>query len=221
MSQFPKSKGALFLNAQKAGEKHPDLRGHLLITAEQIQMLVKMGQSGGKVQLQVAGWQRVSQAGAAYIYLEGEAYIKIADQSQPQGYAQPQAAPQMMPQQPMQQQPMQQPMQQQLAQPTGQGSAAVMTPADLENARNSPLHQMDRQQQIANLNPNANEMSANGAGAPMQSLGFAPDKQQAGPSLQQAGPSQDRSQVMQELQSNRALLQQLYGSGGTGTLQGA
>ena len=120
MSQFPKSKGALFLNAQKAGEKHPDLRGHLLITAEQIQMLVKMGQSGGKVQLQVAGWQRVSQAGAAYIYLEGEAYIKIADQSQPQGYAQPQAAPQMMPQQPMQQQVPQQQVPVQYAQPVQQ-----------------------------------------------------------------------------------------------------
>ena len=113
MSQFPKSKGALFLNAQKAGEKHPDLRGHLFVTAEQIQNLVAMGQAGGEVKLQVAGWQRVSQAGQAYIYLEGEAYIKQPDQSAQGGYQQPQQqAPQIMPQQQYQQQQYQQPQQQ-------------------------------------------------------------------------------------------------------------
>ena len=96
MSQYPKSKGALFLNAEKTGENHPDLRGHLHITPEQIQMLIAMGQGGVEVKLQVAGWQRVSQAGKAYIFIEGEAYMKQPDQQPQGGYQQPQ---QQMPQQ--------------------------------------------------------------------------------------------------------------------------
>jgi hypothetical protein len=115
MAQFPKSKGALFLNSDKAGEKHPDLRGHLHITPEQIQMLIAMGQAGGDVKLQVAGWQRTSQAGAAYIYIEGEAYMKQPTQQAQGGYVQPQqqAPAQMMPQQQVQQQVPQQQVQQQ------------------------------------------------------------------------------------------------------------
>ena len=131
MSNYPKSKGGLWLNAQKAGESHPDLRGHIHISPEQIQVLIKLGQSGQEVKLQVAGWQRVSQAGQAYIYLEGEAYIKLADERQPAGgfqnqqqgqqYQQPYQQPQQQPQQGQQyQQPYQQPQQQPYQQPQQQ-----------------------------------------------------------------------------------------------------
>ena len=122
MSNYPKSKGVFFLNDRKTNEKHPDLRGHLSITAEQIQTLVQMGQAGLEVKLQVAGWHRVSGEGAAYIYIEGEAYFQQPQQQQQPAW--PQAAPpmfqqpqQQMPQQQQQQQPQPQQMQQMPQQP--------------------------------------------------------------------------------------------------------
>ena len=123
MSNYPKSKGVFFLNDRKTNEKHPDLRGHLSITAEQIQTLVQMGQAGLEVKLQVAGWHRVSGEGAAYIYIEGEAYFQQPQQQQQPAW--PQAAPPMFqqPQQQMPQQPQPYPQQQQpqqWVQPQGQ-----------------------------------------------------------------------------------------------------
>lgn len=133
MADYPKSKGGLWLNAQKAGERHPDLRGHIHVSPEQIQMLIAMGQSGQEVKLQLAGWQRVSQANQAYIYVEGEAFMRQPDQQQPQGAVAPQMMPQqpqVAPQQPPQpayQQP-QVPMPQQPAQPQYQQPANTAPP---------------------------------------------------------------------------------------------
>jgi len=127
MANFPKSKGGLWLNANKVGEKHPDLRGHLMVTSEQIQILIRLGQSGQDVKLQVAGWQRVSQEGVAYMYLEGEAYIREEQPAQNWGGQQQQAPAQPQYQQPAQgAQPASQyrvPQQQQApAQPPAQGA---------------------------------------------------------------------------------------------------
>lgn len=75
MSKYPKSEGAIFAN-KKERDNHPDLSGKLEITKDQIKMLIEMGKAGQQPALQVAGWNRKSQAGQSYVYLSAEAYMK-------------------------------------------------------------------------------------------------------------------------------------------------
>lgn len=75
MSKYPKSEGAIFAN-KKERDNHPDLSGKLEITRDQIKMLVEMGKAGQQPVLQIAGWNRKSQAGQNYVYLSAEAYMK-------------------------------------------------------------------------------------------------------------------------------------------------
>jgi hypothetical protein len=109
MSQHPSSKGALFINTDKSREQHPDFRGDIAVSAEQIQRLIHMGQQGLEVKLSISGWNNVSQkTGQQYIGLVAQAYTPPVEQPQyppaqqqyqqppAQGYQQqpPQAAPQ-------------------------------------------------------------------------------------------------------------------------------
>ena len=87
--RYPSSEGAIFLNDRKQTVKHPDWRGHLEITREQIEMLVKMGRAGQNVRLQVAAWDRESNAGKEYMYLKAEAYMK-EEQQDSGGWGEPQ-----------------------------------------------------------------------------------------------------------------------------------
>jgi hypothetical protein len=75
MTKFPKAEGAVFAH-KKTGEKQPDFKGKLEVTREQIEMLIQMGKSGQEPKLQVAAWNRKSQAGQTYLYLKSEAYMK-------------------------------------------------------------------------------------------------------------------------------------------------
>lgn len=72
----PKSDGAMFPH-KKTTDKQPDLKGHIVITKEQIQRLVEMSKNGQDMKLQVAAWKRKSKSdGSAYVYLATEAYMK-------------------------------------------------------------------------------------------------------------------------------------------------
>ena len=75
MSKYPKSEGAMFTN-KKSNEKQPDFRGKVAITKDQIKMLIEMGKAGQDVVLQLAAWNRKSQAGQTYLYVSAEAYMK-------------------------------------------------------------------------------------------------------------------------------------------------
>lgn len=119
--QYPKSKGALFINNDKQQENHPDFRGNIVVTKEQINMLVQMGKAGVEPKLQVAGWNRTAQgSGQYYLSMETEAYFDPSRHQNPGGYQQqppqyppqpqgygypPQQAPGGYPQQPPMQQP--------------------------------------------------------------------------------------------------------------------
>ena len=81
MSKFPKSEGVLFKNNDKQKDSHPDLRGHIVVTEEQIRKLVEMVKAGKESRLQAAAWRRKSKAGVPYMYLSTEAYMK--DESEP------------------------------------------------------------------------------------------------------------------------------------------
>lgn len=82
MSDYPKSEGVLFSNNQKKTEKHPDFRGHIVVTGEQIKKLIEMHESGNEMRLQVAVWDRTAKAsGNPYKYIATEAYIKQEKQA--------------------------------------------------------------------------------------------------------------------------------------------
>ena len=74
--QYPKSKGAVWPNDHKTEAKHPDWRGRIKITKEQINKLIEMAKAGQEPTLQVGAWKRRSEAGQNYIYLSAEVYMK-------------------------------------------------------------------------------------------------------------------------------------------------
>ena len=91
MSDHPKGSGALFPNREKTAQNHPDFRGNIELTKEQLDRLYEMGRAGIPVKLQVSGWKRkAKESGMPYLSLETEAYMKTAqapqdDWGQPQG----------------------------------------------------------------------------------------------------------------------------------------
>lgn len=74
MSDYPKSKGGLWINRNKQGEQ-PDWRGKIEISDDQLRMLIKMKKEGFEPNIQLGAWKRKSEAGQPYIHLSGEAYI--------------------------------------------------------------------------------------------------------------------------------------------------
>ena len=74
-SKYPKSEGVIFINNDKQKETHPDFRGKVEVSAEQIKMLIAMGRAGVEPTIQIAVWNRVSQAGAPYQYISAEVYF--------------------------------------------------------------------------------------------------------------------------------------------------
>ena len=94
MSNYPKSEGAAWLNNDKRpDDKLPDFRGKLDITKAQVDMLMKMAQAGQEPKLQIGIWKRMSEAGAPYVYLQGEAYMKQDQQQQQGGWGSPAPQP--------------------------------------------------------------------------------------------------------------------------------
>ena len=72
---YPKSDGALFFNNEKQKETHPDWRGRMKLTPEQIKTLIAMSKQGLEMELQLGAWKRTSKAGQDYIFLSSEAYV--------------------------------------------------------------------------------------------------------------------------------------------------
>ena len=87
--QYPKSEGGMWRNSAKAGEKHPDWRGHIEISSAQLRLLLTMAKENQanpdpefKLKVQVAAWDRVAkQSGNSYFYLAGEVYNPPKDQA--------------------------------------------------------------------------------------------------------------------------------------------
>ena len=90
--KYPKSKGGLWVNNRKTSENHPDMRGHINVSNEQIHMLIAMSKAGLEAKLQLGAWNRVSEAGSEYVYIEGETYMKEAEPQQQSQYVAPQVA---------------------------------------------------------------------------------------------------------------------------------
>lgn len=156
MSQYPSSEGVIFPNDNKTQDNHPDYRGHVEITGDQIRQLIVMSKAGLKVQLQLAVWERQAKSGVFYKFIKAEAYIKEQQNEFPQqpqqGYQQQgqqqgqQQAPQQGYQQPVQpqyQQPVQQPVQQQPAPPQYQTQPQPEQPEQSPSASPADLGDFD------------------------------------------------------------------------------
>ena len=99
--QHPKGSGALFVNNERTQENHPHYRGNIVLTTEQINRVIEMINAGIEPKIQLAAWARKSAAGADYISIETEAYMK--QQAAPPPIIQPPIQPQAMAPAPMQQ----------------------------------------------------------------------------------------------------------------------
>jgi hypothetical protein len=76
MSNYPKGSGALFANDKRQTDKHPELKGVIEVTNEQIHKLIEMSKAGLEPKLQVAAWWRnAKQTGAQYLSMSTEAYM--------------------------------------------------------------------------------------------------------------------------------------------------
>tara|TARA_R100000544_G_C2225297_1_gene60265 strand:- start:317 stop:631 length:315 start_codon:yes stop_codon:yes gene_type:complete len=83
MSNYPKSDGGLWKH-DKLNDKHPDFRGHITISREQLMMLIDIAKQNKdnpdpsfKLKIDVAMWNRVAKdTGADYKYLSTEVYKK-------------------------------------------------------------------------------------------------------------------------------------------------
>lgn len=159
-TQYPKSEGGLWLNQQKANEKHPDYRGGVDITREQMQILMDMGRAGIQPRLQLAAWSRVAQgSGQPYIYISGEAYFK-QETAQPDMSQQPTPYAQQPP--PPMQPPMQPPPQAYQQQPQ------PVQPQPMPTQQQQPVQQPAPQQPV----PETVYRQAVDPNAPVQGDGF-------------------------------------------------
>jgi|TARA_R100001530_G_scaffold63710_3_gene45811 uncharacterized protein (DUF736 family) len=71
-----KTDGGLWINPRKTqSNNHPDFKGHIKVTKEQMQLLVQRGAAGMEVQLELGAWKVVSKNGKAYISLSADVYL--------------------------------------------------------------------------------------------------------------------------------------------------
>lgn len=111
-ADYPKSKGGLWTNDKKASDKHPDWKGRVNITPEQVRVLHAQLSANKEPVIWLSAWKSRSNAGVPYISIEAECSMPQPQQGYPQpqqGY--PQQQPQGYPQ-PQQRQPQQAPPQQ-------------------------------------------------------------------------------------------------------------
>ena len=88
-----KTDGGLWINPRKTqSNKHPDFKGHIKVTKEQMQLLVQRGAAGLEVQLEIGAWKSLSREGSHYISLSADVYLP-KDRAAPA----PQIAPEPVP----------------------------------------------------------------------------------------------------------------------------
>ena len=63
--------GKLTKNTKKTEDKHPDLRGEVFVSRPLLELLMK--QPGELVEIKLAAWTKISQAGNKYLSLQASA----------------------------------------------------------------------------------------------------------------------------------------------------
>jgi len=78
MDKYPKSKGGVWKNKEKATDKHPDWKGHIEITGDQIRKLIEMAKARQEPRVQLSVWRSESEAGVKWLSIAAEVYMKEA-----------------------------------------------------------------------------------------------------------------------------------------------
>ena len=81
--KYPKSKGGAWINKNRETDKHPHLKGHIVVTPEQIRKLVEMAKAGMEPRLQLAVWKAESDTGVKWLSIHTEAYMQEERKPQP------------------------------------------------------------------------------------------------------------------------------------------
>lgn len=63
--------GKLMKNRNKTEDKHPDLKGEVFVSRELLELLMK--EPGDLIEIKLAAWTKVSQAGNKYLSLQASA----------------------------------------------------------------------------------------------------------------------------------------------------
>ncbi len=74
--------GKLTKNNQKTEDKHPDSRGEIFVTRELLELLMK--EPGDLIEIKLAAWTKVSQAGNKYLSIQVSAPYKKEAAPKPQ-----------------------------------------------------------------------------------------------------------------------------------------
>ncbi len=90
-SQYPKGEGGLWMHDKK-NDKHPDMRGHIYVSRDQLKLLLEMAKDNQanpdpefKLKVDIAMWDRVAKdTGREYKYLSTEVYKPKPKQVEPQ-----------------------------------------------------------------------------------------------------------------------------------------
>jgi len=74
--RYPKSKGGAWINKNRAHDKHPHLKGHIVVTPDQIRKLIEMAKAGIEPRLQLSIWKAETDGGVKWLSIGTEAYMK-------------------------------------------------------------------------------------------------------------------------------------------------
>jgi len=84
MSKYHKTEGGLWPNDEKSKPSHPDMKGRVEISSEQMKGLIAMAKEGKTPKIQLAAWHRKAKdTGQEYQYVTGEVFWDAEAQAAP------------------------------------------------------------------------------------------------------------------------------------------
>ena len=84
MSNYHKTDGGLWPNKYKAKPTHPDMKGNVKISSEQMKGLIAQAKEGKEPKIQIASWNRKAKdTGQEYQYVTAEVFWDAEAQAAP------------------------------------------------------------------------------------------------------------------------------------------
>ena len=68
-SKYPNS-GALFKNARKTSDKHPDMTGNIELGEDLLRELLALAKAGKPIKVDVSAWSKATKAGDKFLSLQ-------------------------------------------------------------------------------------------------------------------------------------------------------
>ena len=94
MSKYHKTEGGLWPNDEKSKPSHPDMKGRVEVSKEQMKGLIAMHKEGKTPKIQLASWNRKAKdTGQEYQYVTGEVPLRCGSASRQAHPPPPPASP--------------------------------------------------------------------------------------------------------------------------------